>query len=94
MMCNKNSLCVSCCSALQLKVQRFIQPARLRMRLTMSAQGVDSDTASENTVALFLEKEWMRPQKSAGGLDTSLFFNKSNMCTYASLPSAFEVLDI
>lgn len=87
-------MCVSCCFALQLKVQRFIQPARLRMRLSMSAQGVDSDTASENTAALFLEKEWMRPQKSVGGLDTSLFFNETNMCTYAPLPSTFEVLDI
>lgn len=74
----------------------------LRMRLTLSAQGVTRreesrlqyTSASGNTVALFLEKEWMRPQKSAEGLETSLFFNKSNMCTYAALPSAFEVLDI
>jgi len=53
-MCNKNSLCVchACCFALQLKVQRFIQAARLRMRLLLSAQGVDSDTVSQS------KREW------------------------------------
>jgi len=70
----------ACASYCQLKVWTVTRWARA--------------SASGNTVALFLEKEWMRPLKSARGLDTSLFFNKSNMCTNAALPSAFEVLDI